>query len=131
MRIVKLTREIVENNIDELTSLDKSIGVEERWGIENFMRDLEGKWENSFIAMDEDNIIAFIICSLKDKYNLHIHRFVVKKECRHLGIGSHLIKFAISNLNSSVKFVTLKVRKDKISVQDFYKKNEFKLLNSE
>jgi len=131
MNIKKLTKEMLLENIGALTEIDSVIKTDERWGHENFLVELNGKWDNSYVALKEDIIAGFIICSKKNESTLHIHRFAVREEFQHMGVGTQLITKVIGSTSSKINRITLKVKADNNVVQNFYTKLGFKYINSE
>lgn len=128
MEILPLTKQIVLQNIKELIEIDRNIVSDEKWDEQNFLIDLPGKWEKSFIVVEDNNIIGFIICSVKKSSILHVHRLSVKKEHQRKGIGTNLLNQISKNINNTIKCVTLNIRKDNVSLQKFYSKSGFKRL---
>ena len=134
IKILNLRKEIILENIEELVKLDQFIEIGERWGNEHFLMELDGKWDNSFAALVREKIVGFIICSLKSKNTLHIHRLVVNKEYQKIGVGTQLITQVInrlSTINNNISYITLKVEKNNTLLQKFYEINKFKRLNIE
>lgn len=131
MNLKKLTKETLLENIGVLTEVDSAIKSDEHWRHENFLVELDGKWDNSYVALNEDIIVGFIVCSKKNESTLHIHRFAVREEFQHMGVGTQLITKVISSTGSKIKHITLKVKASNIIAQDFYKSFEFKYLYSE
>lgn len=126
MSTLKLTKGMISERILEFVEIDKVINTNEKWENENFMIDLDGKWDNSYVFFVGSEIAGYIIGSMKSKENLHIHRLAVKKEYQSKGIGSELINNVIKNADKSTKYITLKVRKDNIIAKRFYEKNSFR-----
>lgn len=126
MIIKRLTKETLLANIEILTEIDSVIKIDEHWGHENFLIELNGKWDNSYIALEENIIAGFIICSKKNKNTLHIHRLAVREKFQFMGIGTRLIANVINSTDSEINRVTLKVKADNITAQRFYVKVGFK-----
>ena len=125
MKIVHLNREKVLANIDRLIEIDKIIS-DDSWTVDNFLMDLDHKWEFSLIALENDQIIGFLICSTKEN-NLHIHRIAVSLECQRKKVGSALIAHLLADCyKSHINSITLKVRDFNTNAQRFYEKLEFK-----
>lgn len=131
MRMERLTKEIVLDSIGELVEIDKNIKTDERWDERHFLMDLAGKWENSFIILQDNKIAGFIICSVKNGDILHIHRFAVKKEYQGKGIGTMLLEHVFKNANNNIKCVSLKVSKNNRPLQKFYENRGFKRCSME
>lgn len=126
MSILKLTKGMISERISELIEIDKVINTDERWQYDNFVIDLDAKWDNSYVFFENSEIAGYIICSIKNKGHLYIHRFAIKKEYQNRGIGSKLINETIKNADIEIKYLTLKVRIDNIIAKRFYEKNKFR-----
>lgn len=126
MSILKLTKGMISEKISEFIEIDRVINTDERWQYDNFIIDLDGKWDNSYVFFENNEIAGYIICSIKDKEGLHIHRFAIRKEYQNRGIGSELINEMIKNVDKEVRYLTLKVRTDNIVAKRFYEKNKFR-----
>lgn len=128
MKILPLTQRIIFKNIEHLIAIDKTIIDEEgTWVLDNFLRDLYHKWDYSFIAIENNLIVGFIICSIKEN-DLYIHRLAILPEFQCKNIGKKLLdlinKLGIKNEFESIK---LQVKKFNINAQRFYEKNEFEM----
>ncbi|NPE27875.1 GNAT family N-acetyltransferase [Methanococcoides sp. SA1] len=131
MKLQKISKEYLSEIIDQLIELDLVFETDDHWGAENFVVDLDSKWNNSFIAYADGIIVGFIICSIKNENVLHIHRLVIKKEYRGNKIGTMLITHIINNANEDLESITLKVGINNISAQEFYQKKGFNYVYSE
>ena len=125
MSISKLTKGMILKNISEFIEIDNLINTDERWQYDNFIIDLNGKWDNSYVFLVDSEITGYIICSIKDEANLHIHRLAIKERYQNTGIGSELVSKVINNASECIKYVTLKVNKDNNVAKRFYEKNKF------
>lgn len=129
IKILNLSKEMVLKNIEELIEIDKIIETNERWNEQHFLKELKGKWDYSFIAILNEEIVGFIICSIKNTHTLHIHRLAVRKDQQKKGIGMKLINKIIDsviNNSNDVKDITLKIDENNKSVQKFYEKFYFR-----
>ncbi|KKG15979.1 hypothetical protein EO98_04555 [Methanosarcina sp. 2.H.T.1A.6] len=126
MSILKLTKGMISERISEFIEIDKVINTDEKWQYDNFIIDLDGKWDNSYVFFIGSEIAGYIICSVKNKENLHIHRFAIKQEYQKMGIGSKLINEVIKDADIYIKYLTLKVYKDNLIAKRFYEKNNFR-----
>lgn len=137
LKIENLDSSKIKYHITELIRIDKSIrevmGADyslEEWGCDNFLLDIPGKWEFSFIATKNNILIGFIIVSQPDSKWLHINRVAVSSEMQHKGIGRILIKQLISNAeNNSINKITLFVNGNNINGLHFYDSLGFKPLS--
>lgn len=130
MKIVRLRKKVAEENIGRLIQID-GVVPESSWTASNFLMDLPSKWEHSFIALEHDQIVGFVICS-SDGSNLHIHRIAVSTECQRKGIGTKLVKHVLARCtHPGINTVTLKVEQSNLSAQKFYKRIRFGKVASE
>ncbi|MHC1755339.1 MAG: GNAT family N-acetyltransferase [Methanosarcina sp.] len=126
MSILKLTKGMISERISEFIEIDKVINTDERWQYDNFIIDLDGKWDNSYVFFSGSEIAGYIICSIKNKESLHIHRLAIKQKYQRKSIGRELINEVFRNADKYIKYITLKVRKDNIIAKRFYEKNNFR-----
>jgi len=126
MKIVHLDKATVLENIDSLMKIDRVIIDEEgNWTLNNFLKHLNQKWDYSFAYFIENQIVGFIVCSIRAG-NPHIHRFAVLPEYQGKGIGRSLLNH-ICNLSSNnhLKYVTLQVKKLNFDAQRYYEHHGF------
>lgn len=125
MKILHLNQETTLKNINRLIEIDKII-LDDPWRVDNFLTDLDRKWEFSLIALMNDSIIGFLISSVKKK-NLHIHRIAVSKKYQRKKVGSALMEHLLADCyESGISGITLKVHEFNINAQLFYEKLGFK-----
>ena len=130
MRILHLDKEMTLQNINDLIKID-SIIPDDPWTADNFLMDLDFKWKFSFIALQNDDIIGFLICSMKEKV-LHIHRIAVLPEHQRNKIGWTLIQnlYTVCH-NRHISKITLKVKDTNLPALEFYKGLGFKKLSKD
>ena len=81
---------------------------------------------NYFIALKDNDILGFV-GTLKIIDELNIMNIAVKKNHRHLGIGSSLISYLIEYCNSlNIPTITLEVNVNNTEAIGLYKKYGFK-----
>lgn len=125
MKIQHLSRENILEKIDQLKKIDDEI-IDIPWKEENFLKELNGKWEYSFSVMENDIIEGFAICSLKNEDYLHIHRLALSREYQRRGIGKMLIQHILDDCyKSDIKHVTVRTKKINKNAQRFYEKEGF------
>ena len=131
MRIVRLSKKKVSDNINRLMEIDKVI-LDEPWVEDNFLMELKGKGEHSLVALEDANIVGFVICSMKEE-NLHIHRLAVSPEYQGRGVGTLLIEHVFINCNEHdlIKYITVKTKKDNENAQRFYEGHGFKRIGTD
>ena len=129
MKILHLDKEMVTANMDRLMEIDRAI-MDDPWTAYNFLTDLEGKWEFSLVALENNIIIGFLICSVRGN-NIHIHRIAVSPEHQRRKVGSALMEHLITDCyKSGINSITLKVRDFNINAQKFYEKLGFRKIVS-
>jgi ribosomal protein S18 acetylase RimI-like enzyme len=127
-KIEALTRELMQQNIQDFVHLAKNNIEGEYWDNSNFLSDLRNKWNLSFFVKDDTGkIIAFLIASEKTD-SIHIHKFVVDLPARQMGVGTLLLDYLKTK---ATKVITLKVRVDNEMGIQFYKKKGFVILARE
>lgn len=60
------------------------------WDRHNFLAELPGKWEHSFVAM-EGGPIGYAILSRREPGWLHIHQFMIAPPDRGRGVGARMM----------------------------------------
>jgi len=130
-KIKTLDKMFLKNHVNDFISILEDI-EHEYWQKEHFMIDLPGKWSYSLVVLDDSkNILGYIIASKKNR-NVHIHKFVIEKKLRSLGIGKELLADLCNRcIDNDIKTVNLKVYKDKIRAIKFYKKCGFRYISTE
>jgi ribosomal-protein-alanine N-acetyltransferase len=130
MKIVRLSKKMAIENMNRLIEIDKVI-LDEPWVEDNFLMALNGKWENSFVALEDADIVGFVICSVKGD-NMHIHRFAVAREYQGRGVGTLLIEHLFINCNEhNIVYVTVKSKKTNEKAQRFYERRSFKRIGTD
>ena len=98
------------------------------WNYNVFKQELENENSIYIVAKIEDKIVGFggIWKSVDD---VHITNIVVKKDCRHLGIGAKILDKLI-NIAKDLKFtsITLEVNENNEIALRLYEKFGFKKL---
>lgn len=98
------------------------------WNYNVFKQELENENSIYIVAKIEDKIVGFggIWKSVDD---VHITNIVVKKDCRHLGIGAKILDKLI-NIAKELKFtsITLEVNENNDIAIKLYEKFRFKKL---
>ena len=67
MEISKLSKRVIEDNIEKLLELEQrySGNPDELWGRDNFLMEVEGKFDLSRVAFDGNNIAGYVIISIR------------------------------------------------------------------
>jgi ribosomal protein S18 acetylase RimI-like enzyme len=126
--LIKCSIDIIEYYMADLIKLDRTL-FPSRWTDIEFRKDLPGKWEFSYLVLDNKVLVAFIIASIKAT-GLHIHRLGIEYSFQNQGLGSKLIyiiqkQALLKNLNS----LSLKVHKSNTRAINFYTRMGFLLEN--
>lgn len=95
------------------------------WTLENYLADLNKKWELSSVVYLGGQLCGFIIVSEKE-LSLHVNRIIVAKDMKQYGIGKLLIENAIKDVRRYGKqALTLKVAESNTGALSFYDKLNF------
>lgn len=125
MRILHLDKEKTLQNINDLIKID-SIIPDDPWTADNFLMDLDHKWEFSFFALQNNDIIGFLICSMKENA-LYIHRIAVLPEHQKKKIGITFIQNLYMECQKyNIDKITLRVIDTNLPALEFYKGLGFK-----
>lgn len=123
--IKNLSKYYLSQHIDAFLELDKIIR-EGPWKTENFLIDLESKWDLSTYLVCDGEIAGYIIASRKEDF-IHIHRNVIGAKWNGKGLGSANLKYFL-NKKSKNTVVRLKVHHGNSKAINFYLKNDLKIL---
>jgi perosamine synthetase len=97
---------------------------ESAWQIENFRRELPGKWELSNYAIDGNKVVGYMISSF-DAFNRNIARInkiLVDRDCRGKGIATRLWEDFIERCDElGVDKIKLRALKDNDVANKFYR----------
>lgn len=121
-RFRTLTRALAGSRVDELAGLAADV---DSWTADNFMVDLPGKWELSFLAED-DTLLGYAILSRKAADHVHLHHFMLAGVARGRGVGAAMI--AEVRRRAGPARLTLKVHRDNARAIAFYRREGFALL---
>lgn len=127
IQIIPISKEYLKDNLNSFISILKDI-PNEYWNKDNFLLDLPCKWEYSFVALDNNKILGFLIASCKVN-NIHIHKLMIDSKCRGNGIGSFLINHLEEKAKNQFDMMTLKVYKDNVNAIKFYYNHNYKKID--
>jgi len=131
MKIIPLNKETALANINRLIEINKELDLDP-WTVDNFLIDLDGKWRYSLIALENDQIVGFLICSVKENNTLHIHKIAIVSKYQRRGVGTLLMKHLFSNCNEyNIKYISVKTKKNNVNAQRFYERQDFKRIGSD
>ncbi len=123
IRILKLTPNFIEKNIKVFEGII-SDNFKEYWKRKEFLMELEGKWDYSIALMLQEQIIGFIIASIKfDK--VHIHKFAIHQNYRGQKYGKLLLREFENIVIMKFAAITLKVYEENIPAIHFYYRENF------
>lgn len=130
MKIIHLNKETALANINHLMEINKVLDLDP-WTVDNFLMDLYGKWEYSLSALENNQIVGFLICSVKKNNILRIHKIAVLPKYQRKKIGSTLLKNLFINAHEfGIERIALKVKKSNVNVQRFYEQLGFKKIKT-
>lgn len=117
--IVHLSPELLRMHLEDLLVMDEAT-MGEKWESHHFFLDLPGKWECSWLALDGDRPIGFVIASIKPT-GLHVHRITVSSAHHRRGVGTKLLQqVARCALQCGIPTVTLRVAAQNAGAIEFY-----------
>ncbi|MHA6250725.1 GNAT family N-acetyltransferase [Oceanobacillus sp. CAU 1775] len=130
IQVKPISKKFMVKHIKELMEVVKGI-PNENWDVENYLLERKGKWSFSCsIIENERKIVGCIIASIKDDFDsIHIHKFAVKNEYRGASLGKTLLNYLEENvIKSKYNSITLYVDKSNEGAINFYRNNDFKLI---
>lgn len=117
-----LEKDLLKKYIQNFVQLSKNNIVDEYWIEDNFLVDLNKKWELSCYVTDSlEKITGFLIASEKEE-SVHIHKFVVDAPVQGKGLGARMLTYLQNRIH---KPITLKVHKENEMAIGFYARNGF------
>jgi len=118
-KVYNLNKITLNKNIKTFLSIERDYA--EPWNKENFLMDMPYKWQFSKYITFENNIAGFIIGSLNNK-TVSLHRFMVDKNYRRLGLGLKIYQEFEENCKEKkgVEKIVLKVLAENKSAISFY-----------
>ena len=139
IEIKTLNKQLTTKMLNTLIDIDQKIlqrfgnlFSSESWDENNFLLDLPGKWELSFIALFDDRPIGFCICSLLDDDKCYIYRIAVSEEYKGRNIGKQMLFTLFKKcIERGVKKVVLEVNKENTLALGFYNKLKFRIIEKD
>lgn len=139
VRIIVLNKENIALHLSGILEIEKMnydlLGETysiEKWDSSNFTKDIEGKWDYSFLALINKEVVGFIIASSSKNDNIHINRIAINPETKRRGIGNKLLDHLIKKVDrSDIKYVTLFVNIVNVDAIKFYEYTGFQRLIGE
>lgn len=126
-----LTKEYVKQNVNVFIQLIKGWEYAD-WKEENFLYDLDKKWDYSIGCFIDEQLVGFCFSSAKIEGAYYIHYLYVSGQYRQKNIGKEMMDY--------VKKYSYTQRLDKVVLRcpvaneralDFYLKNKFQILEKE
>ncbi len=119
LELLNLSRSKLKDYLRHLEGIDADM-LGEPWGEAQWLMDLPGKWELSWVLLREALPIGFLIASRKER-ELHIHRFALAVKERGKGLGMLLMaREAQQAVEQGCSNMTLKVHHTNVSAISFY-----------
>lgn len=90
MEYINLTKENITQYMNDLVQISKMGFGERGWNEENFLLDLQGKWNLSFIAIIDKKIVGFRIATSYYYYGIetgHANYICINKDFRRIGLS--------------------------------------------
>lgn len=101
------------------------------WEKENFLKDIKGKWEHSFIATEEKLLLGFWIASTSVPHCCHTHRVAIDPAARGKGIAKILFEKMLTSLNSQdIQELTVEASATNLTAIHFYNSLEYQVITS-
>ena len=94
------------------------------WTDRNLLFELSGKWELSVVG-HLGKPVCYAILSTKWDDRVHIHQFMVHRDCRNSGIGGQLLVQAKECAFAFRGLLSLKVMKSNKRAMAFYERHGF------
>jgi len=117
--IVHLSPELLRMHLEDLLVMDEAT-MGEKWERQHFLLDLPGKWECSWIVLDGERAVGFVIVSMKPE-GLHVHRIAVASSYQGQGLGTRLLQYvAQCAVQRNISRITLRVAKQNTEAIGFY-----------
>lgn len=118
-QVKPLTRALTDFYLEQFLTIDQVEGGED-WERGHFLHELPGKWECSWVALEADRVVGFVIASVKS-HGLHVHRIVVHGAHRRRGLGRVLLqRVAERAVERGLRQLTLRVPEQNHGAAAFY-----------
>jgi ribosomal protein S18 acetylase RimI-like enzyme len=127
--IKKISKKYLEENIIYFVKILNN-EMYEYWQYEHFLLELPMKFEFSLMALLNKQLVGYIIASKKEERS-YIHKFIIDREYRGMGVGSLLQnEFETSIAIKDIKKISLSVYAENIKGISFYLKNGYYIFDS-
>jgi ribosomal protein S18 acetylase RimI-like enzyme len=96
------------------------------WTAEKFFMELPNKWQLSFSGWYREQAIAYAVLSRKTPSTVHLHRFMIAKAWRGVGLGHDLLGEILRRTSAAgAHYCSLKVAQNNEAAQRFYLRHGF------
>ena len=115
--------------IDEEWYLKKGDGFADApWSKMNFLCNLNGKWNNSVIVLQDGGVLGYMIVTETTPQKLHINRIAIR--AGNHGIGTSMVDF-LSTLavRNGYSKITAIVSESNLQARNFFLKHDFIILS--
>ena len=97
------------------------------WNIDNFLVELPLKWKLSHVALMDERIVGYIICSLRDEA-IYGHKLMVDKHARGKGIARSLWRHCLQvGMDEKIEKVMVRIRVENRRSLEFHDRLGFKM----
>ena len=120
-----LSKNHLKEHLSKLKSFSDDLSWD-YWTNEHFLKELNNKWQLSFIVNYKNNLSGYAIASQKTDSSIHLHHIIINPIYRGLGIGKHMMNELYKRaITHDATILTLKVPTINIEAIEFYKSNQF------
>jgi len=122
----RLARQLSDLDKTGILSLGRQYGAI-KWEMDNFLKDLPGKWKFSRVVLVADRVVGFWICSLSSSQALHTHRVFLDQAYRGCNIGKKVFLSILRPArDAGINRMDLEVSVRSHRAQNFYVRLGFK-----
>ena len=122
-----MIRNFEKSDIDEIYKLGNLLNSS--FSKTNNLLDIAEDKYTKILIYESENIIKGFLMYTELEAFADINDIIVREEYRNKRIASSLIDYMISNLQDSVKLITLEVRESNIKAINLYQKFGFNIVN--
>jgi [ribosomal protein S18]-alanine N-acetyltransferase len=118
-------RWLIRRDMPEVLAIEHA-SFEYPWCEEDFLRTLHERNHIGMVAEYGERIVSFMIYELH-RNKIHVMRFAVHPEFRHVGVGRQMVQKLIGKLSTERRIrITLHVRETNLGAQLFYRSMGFR-----
>ena len=123
-----MIRKLQEKDIEEINALGNLLSP--NFAKTTHLEEIEEDKYTKVLVYEEEGMIKGFLMYTELEDTVDILDIIVKEEYRRHNIASCLIDSMMSNIQESVKLVTLEVRKENIPAIELYKKFGFEIVTT-